>query len=108
MNEAPSEITTVELYWRPGCPFSMTLQAKLRNSGLPVTEINIWEDSEAAARVRAVAGGNEVVPTVFVGEHAMVNPTMKQVQDAVQRHAPDLAPDERARTGLARFLPGGR
>lgn len=91
MNEAPSEITAVELYWRPGCPFSMTLQAKLQDSGLPVTEINIWEDSEAAARVRSVAGGNEVVPTVFVGEHAMVNPDLKQVQDAVLHYAPELA-----------------
>jgi mycoredoxin len=32
-----------------------------------MVEINIWEDPQAAARVRSVANGNETVPTVFVG-----------------------------------------
>jgi glutaredoxin len=64
--------TVVEVYWRPAC--RAALRAPLRRSGLPVREINIWDDPQAAARVRSVAGGNETVPTVFVGSHAMVNP----------------------------------
>ena len=83
--------TVIEFYWRPGCPFCTALRGPLRRSGLPVREINIWEDPQAAARVRSVAGGNETVPTVFVGPHAMVNPTMGQVLAAVREHAPDLA-----------------
>ncbi|GAB3477045.1 glutaredoxin family protein [Amycolatopsis cihanbeyliensis] len=84
------ETTEIELYWRPGCPFCMALQRPLRRSGLPVREINIWEEPEAAARVRAVAGGNETVPTVFVGEHAMVNPSFRELEAAVREHAPQL------------------
>jgi mycoredoxin len=83
--------TVIEFYWRPGCPFCMVLRVRLRRSGLPVREINIWEDPRAAARVRSVAGGDETVPTVFVGTHAMVNPSMRQVWTAVRDHAPDLA-----------------
>jgi|SRR5699024_3457727 len=80
----------IEVYWRPGCPFCMALAPRLRRSGLPRREINIWEDPEAAARVREVAGGNETVPTVFVGERALVNPGMREINDAVRAEAPEL------------------
>ncbi len=85
--------TVIQFYWRPGCPFCMVLRSRLRRSGLPVQEVNIWQDPRAAARVRSVAGGNETVPTVFVGSHAMVNPGMGQVLAAVRDHTPDLAAD---------------
>jgi len=80
----------VEFYWRPGCPFCMALRTRLRSSGLPMREVNIWKDPQAAARVRSVAEGNETVPTVFVGSHAMVNPSMGRVLAAVRAHAPEL------------------
>lgn len=96
--------TAVELYWRPGCPFCMMLRARLGPAGLPLREFNIWEDPRAAARVRAVAGGNETVPTVFVGEHAMVNPTAKEVMVAVRDLAPGLLPAPGQPTGWRRFL----
>ncbi|MBP2473215.1 glutaredoxin-like protein [Crossiella equi] len=80
----------VEFYWRPGCPFCMNLESALDRSGIPYSKVNIWEDPEAAARVRSVANGNEVVPTVFVGPAAMVNPSIGQVTEAVREHAPQL------------------
>ncbi|TWE14369.1 glutaredoxin domain-containing protein [Prauserella muralis] len=83
-------MTEVEFYWRPGCPFCAMLRGRLRRSGLPVREINIWEDSAAAARVRSVAGGNETVPTVFVGDRALVNPNIRQVTELVRSEAPEL------------------
>jgi glutaredoxin-like protein len=90
----------VELYWRPGCPFCIALRTRLRRSAVPVREVNIWEDPEAAARVRAVASGNETVPTVFIGEHALVNPSIKQVTNLVRQAAPHLL--EHAEPGRAR------
>lgn len=78
----------VEVYWRPGCPFCSTLLRPLRRSGLNFREINIWEDPEAAARVRSVADGNETVPTVFIGDRAMVNPTARQVIAAARGEKP--------------------
>ncbi|WP_158889193.1 glutaredoxin domain-containing protein [Amycolatopsis anabasis] len=82
--------TAIEFYWRPGCPFCLALRRRVRRSGLPVREIDIWADPEAAARVRSVADGNETVPTVFVGTHAMVNPSFRQLESAVREHAPAL------------------
>ncbi|WAL66370.1 NrdH-redoxin [Amycolatopsis cynarae] len=82
--------SVVEFYWRPGCPFCMMLRADLDRSGLPLREVNIWEDPEAAARVRSVADGNETVPTVFVGPVGMVNPDLDEILAAVRVHAPEL------------------
>lgn len=91
--------TAVELYSRPGCPFCMMLRARLGPTDLPIREVDIWEDPDAAARVRAAADGNETVPTVFVGERALVNPSATQVMAAVREHAPELLPahDQAAR-----------
>jgi len=82
MTGEPTDIA-VEVYWRPGCPSCRSLLRPLRRQSIPMVEFNIWEDPRAAARVRSVANGNETVPTVFVGSHAMVNPSVHQVLAAV-------------------------
>ncbi|MEV0495454.1 glutaredoxin domain-containing protein [Streptomyces atratus] len=77
------------VYRRPGCPYRMKLRLRLRFTRLRYTEVNIWRDPEAAAFIRSVADGNETVPTVPVAGHAMVNPSERQVRDAVREaHAP--------------------
>jgi len=55
------------------------------------TERDIWSDPDAAARVRAATGGDETVPTVVVGERALVNPFLAQVVAAVREEFPDEA-----------------
>ena len=74
---APSPEVTV--YWRPGCPFCTSLHAELTRAGIEFRRVNIWDDPDAAAFVRSVARGNETVPTVTVGDVAMVNPRASQV-----------------------------
>lgn len=73
---APGAVT---VYVRPGCPYCVSLRRRLRRSGVHFDEVDIWQDPEAAAFVRSVAGGNETVPTVVVGDHALVNPAARQV-----------------------------
>ncbi len=80
----------VDFYWRPSCPFCSMLRMRLAEAGLPVRELNIWEDRDAAAFVRSVARGNETVPTVAIGDEALVNPGIKAVRDLVDRVAPHL------------------
>ena len=75
--------TSVVFYWRPGCGFCMMLQRGLDANGVDYEAHNIWEDSDAATFVRSVADGNETVPTVVVGDRAMVNPSIGQVLDAL-------------------------
>jgi len=93
----------VTVYWRPGCPFCSRLRRDLRGLGLPVTEINIWDDPPAAAVVRAAAGGNETVPTVVIGSTAMVNPSVQAVVEAVQRIDPGRPIPAEVTAGLGRI-----
>jgi len=78
----------VVLYWRPGCTYCMRLRTRLRFTRLQYVEVNIWRVSEAAAFVRSVADGNETVPTVTVAGRTMVNPSKRQLLEAVETYAP--------------------
>ena len=57
----------------------MALDRQLSTSDLQITYRNIWEDPEAAAFARDHANGNEVVPTVKIGDVVLVNPSAEQV-----------------------------
>jgi glutaredoxin-like protein len=70
----------ITVYSRPGCPYCFRLRYGLRRRGVQFTEVNIWTDADAAAAVRAVAGGNETVPTVHVDGRWLVNPSAKVVR----------------------------
>lgn len=94
--------TEIVLYTRPGCAFCTSLRRKLRRSGLPVHEIDIWQDGAAAEVVRAAAGGNETVPTVVVGDATLVNPSYRQALDVVRQFAPESVPELADQSGWGR------
>jgi mycoredoxin len=60
----------VTVYSWPGCPYCYLL----RRRQVAFTEVNVWTDPDAATAVRAVADGNETVPTVHVAGQWLVNP----------------------------------
>ena len=67
-----------------------------RDFAIPASKLLVTvyaEDEDAADFVRSVAGGNETVPTVTVGDHAMVNPTGPEVMQALAEVAPDEVPE---------------
>ena len=72
------------VYWRPGCPFCMRLRATVGRNAGRLHWVDIWADPQGAASVRAVADGNETVPTVIAGEEAMVNPRPERVRELVR------------------------
>lgn len=84
-------ISPITVYWRPGCPYCSRLRLGLQRAGIPVDEVNIWEEPSAAAIVRSIAGGNETVPTVVVGSTAMVNPSPRRVIKELQAQSLDLS-----------------
>lgn len=84
-------LDAIQFYWRPGCPFCMNLERSLKGIEIPLEKHNIWEEPDAAAFVRSVANGNEVVPTVRVGDEFMVNPSAKDIAAAVARVDPSQA-----------------
>jgi len=71
---------SIVFYTRPRCPYSFRLRRALRRRRLEFTEVNIWTDPDAAAAVRAVANGDETVPTLFVAGQWLVNPKPDEVE----------------------------
>lgn len=104
---SPAAIT---VFWRPDCFFCSSLFRELDRAGIPYAASNIWEDAAAAATVRGVAGGNETVPTVQVGDLFLVNPTVNQVLAAAHEVDPhtSLPSPERFSWGDALRLLTGR
>ena len=66
--------------WKPGCTFCEVLLQALRRDPR-VTWVNVWADPEANTVVRAHNDGNEVTPTVFVGDQVLTNPSAAQLRD---------------------------
>ncbi|MGC4747315.1 glutaredoxin domain-containing protein [Micromonospora sp. DT201] len=62
------------VYWRPGCRYCLQLRFSLGRLARRAHWVDIWHDPTGAAAVRAVADGNETVPTVVLGGQAVVNP----------------------------------
>ncbi|WP_341849469.1 glutaredoxin domain-containing protein [Streptomyces yokosukanensis] len=80
----------VVVHWRPMCPYCMKLRVKLAFTRLRHTRVDIWRDPEAAAFVRSVADGKETVPTVTVAGRALVDPSLRQLRETIEAHAPHL------------------
>ncbi len=76
--------TEVVIYWRDGCPFCVRLRFAVRRHRDRATWVNIWEDPEAAAFVRTTnPGGDEIVPTVVIGDTPHTNPDPRLVREAL-------------------------
>ena len=63
--------------------FCAGLFHSMASAGIAHERVNIWEDPEAASFVRSVAGGNETVPTVTIGDEVFVNPSVQQLAAAI-------------------------
>lgn len=103
---APTE-AAITVYWRQGCPYCSSLRSGLQRAGVPVREVNIWDDESARAFVRSVARGNETVPTVSIGTRHLVNPSVREILEVAETELPGLVltpPDERS--FLDRFRKG--
>ncbi len=81
--QSASAQSNIVMFWRPGCGFCSSLERHLVRADVAFEKRNIWDDPEAAAFVRSVARGNEVVPTVVVKGQAMVNPSVNDVLAAL-------------------------
>ena len=92
MTQTDPTSPTIEVMWRPGCPFCGSLRRGLSRAGVATIEHDIWASADAAARVREATGGDETVPTVFVGDRAIVNPSVRQVVDAICAVDPHYRP----------------
>jgi mycoredoxin len=71
------------VYYKPGCPFGIRLRAVLRMRNIPYVAVRFRDDEAGATQVRAVNDGNEISPTVRVGDIWLTNPRWRQVAAAM-------------------------
>ena len=83
----------IDFYWRPGCGFCSSLKRGLDKLGVERVEHNIWDSKADAAIVRKYANGNEVVPTVVIGDRGLVNPSAGELLAFLANNAPHLLPE---------------
>lgn len=69
------------VYWRPGCPYCLRLRLRLGLTARHLHWVNIWQDPDAAATVRAANNGDETVPTVVIAGRHHTNPTPAWVRE---------------------------
>ncbi len=69
----------VTIYWRPMCGYCEILKGELSARGVEYDTVDIWEDRSKAEVVRSATGGDEIVPTVQIGEQFFVNPSADEV-----------------------------
>jgi mycoredoxin len=73
------------VYGHPNCPNLGPVKGLLTQSKVTFDYIDIHQDSDAAARVRAFNNGNESVPTlVFPDGSMLTEPTVGQLQSKLE------------------------
>jgi mycoredoxin len=72
------------MYTTVWCGYCRRLKAELNRAGIGFREVNIEDDTAAAAFVASVNGGNRTVPTVLLPDgSALSNPTVDQIVAAI-------------------------
>ena len=78
-------MSQVTLYWRPMCGYCSTLKHELDRRGIAYDSVDIWADRTQAAMVAQANGGDELVPTVRVGDQYLANPALDELLTAIGR-----------------------
>ena len=72
-------MSDITVYWRPMCGYCETLKAGLAARGVAYRAVDIWADRSQAEIVKRATGGDEIVPTVRVGDRFLINPSASEV-----------------------------
>ena len=74
------KVSPVIMYSTVWCGYCQRLKAQMKRAGIEYTEVDIEVDTESAAFVASVNGGNEVVPTLkFADGTTLTNPPIAEV-----------------------------
>lgn len=76
--------STLTVYSRPMCGYCSMLRRELDDRGIAYADVDIWVHRDQAEVVRRANGGDELVPTVRIGETFMANPSVDEVLAALE------------------------
>jgi mycoredoxin len=84
VRSAPA-LAPVIVYGTRWCAATQMVRRYLERLGIPYTYVDIDENPRAATQVRWVAGGTASHPTVSVAGEVLVQPSLAELQWALQR-----------------------
>jgi mycoredoxin len=79
------EATPVTVYGTAWCAQSQMVRRHLDRLGIPYRYIDLEADPRAAAQIMWLTGGYLSHPTVVVGGDVLVEPTLKELDRALER-----------------------
>lgn len=102
----PAPQKAIVVFGRPNCPSVPPVLRLLDAAGVPYDYVNIREDADAAAQLRAITGGFESVPTlIFPDGRTLVEPGTIKLRQLLQEGAPEgeevVTTAEAVRAGLS-------
>jgi mycoredoxin len=78
----------IKVYSAPWCGHCQRLKAQLSRAGIAYTELNVDETPGAIELITELNGGSWLIPTVvFPDGSALVNPSVREVQDKLSASA---------------------
>ena len=75
---------TITMYSTPWCGYCKRLKRQFEEAGISYEEIDVDATPGYDQRIIEASGGYRTVPTVEVGDQMLVNPTLREVEDALQ------------------------
>jgi mycoredoxin len=76
-------ISAVTMYTTPWCGYCVRLKRMLEAAKVVFREVNIERDTAAGDRIAAYTGGFRTVPTIDLGDRLLVNPSVREVEQAL-------------------------
>jgi mycoredoxin len=73
----------VDLYATRWCGHSQQVRRFLERSGIPYRYIDLEQSPEAVRRLQWMTGGSASHPTVVIGDQALVEPSLGELQQAL-------------------------
>ena len=74
---------TVTMYSTPWCGYCRRLKRQFEEFGIDYREIDVDATPGYDERIIEASGGYRTVPTVEVGDRMLVNPTVREVEEAL-------------------------
>lgn len=81
--EAISVATSVKMFTTTWCGFCASTKRYLKSKNVPFEEIDIEQHPEYADLIEQATGGYRTVPTLDVDGKIMVNPSRREMDDAL-------------------------
>lgn len=78
---------TVTMFSTTWCGYCRRLKRQMEQAGIAYREVDLDDDPSHDDRIIAKTGGFRTVPTLEIGEELLVNPSLREVEEALSKRS---------------------